>query len=311
MTKATASYPLCSVCALVEMPVKTVDQFGAKDFDKFAELHELERRFPARARDVRVRHRMRREDVLAVYEVSNDCQCSMQGDHRHRAGLVVRAACGEILFLGEHCGESSVEGFQQAQRLYRDRQDDFVRERLLEEAHLLLKPIGEAARMLTPLFQLRRSLPAEFQEVMRRRASQGARGREVEVQTVVERDGRSGTERRVVYLRGMELWDDVRNLASLNRTRERLVSLIQKKRGGLKTGAAKKLSVELGEIRRELAEHEKLREHAAAFFAHENVGAALQAVHPDRFDRGLDRQRESIVRSFARLEREWRGASAA
>lgn len=284
--------PDCAAAAPHERPRSATDEDDAK----IVHEHELDERWRDRVMDQGVRHSMSTEDVLAQYELPKEIACSILGQHRHKAGLVVRSKCGRVLFLGSTCGRQHVVGFSDAEKLLEERRFKRGARAALSGATEHALAMRQQIDRCRHFFDLKRRLADDFEALVKdanERARLGAPGREVAV-----RNDRG--EPDVGHLRGLEFWSGSFSIGSLEKARSELAALGHHDFSTEGKAKLRKASKRLSELLDESRSAERWVESAAAYFNPTNLDWSLQAIGM----RGKERTKAAarILRWYRRAE---------
>jgi hypothetical protein len=272
-------YPQCPSCpAYVDF--KSSKDVRREGYKVITDMRELAALGQDRLLNVRLKHAMREDDIIAEYKVPEDVDCSY--GHPHKGGVVANTACKARLFLGIRCARKLVLGFEAATaRLNRTRV--YINHKaVLARSPELGTRLARLEKELEPLFQLRSDIGAEPLIVeCRKRAGGQIRDAEVDVPVDVPPNERPKFDRR--RLSGLELWNrDVYSRPALKDTQQSAVALMAELRrhgDDLSPTAARRLSARHGVVDKQIKVFEDLWDVVAErFFSEHNLAIAAYAA---------------------------------
>lgn len=139
-------------------------------------------RFPALT-TTQERHIADPDGIQARYHFETEVKCSLKGEHRHKLGVVVKTLCELVLCMGTTCGRKSIVGFDDILGTIKARSKfEANRMRLADWAPRFAARIEALRKPLAARIDLRETLREHLPDLhaeLARRASAGARGREV------------------------------------------------------------------------------------------------------------------------------------
>lgn len=218
-------------------------------------------------------HRVKR--IIKNYELAVAIACSFPDRTPHHRGTLIEAFCDRKINIGHECARLWCHGIDEAKKEASD-----------EEAHARAAAAIEAAKSELPkeIERLRRDtgvvldfkgecrrLAPHFEESMRDRFRQGARGREVDVG--------QGAEHVTGLLNGLEFWSSTPGLTPSEITQHADTALARTKLPEpLTASQAKWIARELGRVADMIRERREWLEKCSAFLAPANLTLALAAA---------------------------------